>query len=190
MIKKIIGCVVFVVLFVVINMGLDYIFNPFESYAMVKNVTSSNYKTYEKIYSDEYGCNKGECKKKYLIGEEYFYNDYYDHWNVDLIYDYSLLNNKKIAKEYCKVNYPKCKVKFVKMFDKRIDKRKGKKIVYVEKMVSRSKGKYGYTIKGHYYIRYNRKVKKGKKVISYCIWNPYTNYIDDVVAVVDNKQIR
>lgn len=29
MIKKIIGCVVFVVLFVVINMGLDYIFNPF-----------------------------------------------------------------------------------------------------------------------------------------------------------------
>jgi hypothetical protein len=76
------------------------------------------------------------------------------------------------------------------MNDKKIDKRKGKKTVYIEKLISKSKGNYGYTIKGHYYIKYNRKVKKGNKVVSYLLWNPYTNYIDDVVAVADCKMIR
>ena len=160
------------------------------SYAMVKDVYSTNYLTYEKTYADIYGYNKGECNPSYKVGEEYFYNEYYDHWNVDLVYDKNLVTSRKLAKEYCKVNYPNHKIKFVKLCDKRLLKRKGKKVVYIEKIVSKSKGKYGWTTKGHYYIAYNRKVKKGKKVISYCVWNPYTNYCDDVVAVADNKQIR
>lgn len=41
MIKKIIGCVVFVVLFVVINMGLDYIFNPFIQKIYILTMTST-----------------------------------------------------------------------------------------------------------------------------------------------------
>ena len=72
-----------------------------------------------------------------------------------------------------------------------ITHRKGKKIVYIEKIVSISSGKnYGYTKKGHYYIAYNKKVKKGKRVVSYFVWNPNTNYCDDVIASVDNKMIR
>ena len=160
-------------------------------YAMPKNINSFNYYKYEKTYKDSYGYNKGEAKIKYQVGEEFFYNEYYDHWNVDKVYDKSMVTSRKLAKAYAKANYPKCKIVFVKMNDKRIDNRKGKKTVYIEKLVSRSTGKnYGYTIKGHYYIKYNKKVAKGKTVISYCIWNPYTNYIDDVVAVADCKMIR
>ena len=137
--KKVITWTLIAILFVVINLGLDYLFNPFDNCA-------------------------AHAKSK--------------------------ITNRKIAIKYCKKHYPKCKIKFIRFGNKAVLKRKGKKIVYVEKIVSRSKGCYGLTIKGKYYIKYNRKVKKGKKVVSYCIWNPYTNYIDDVVAVVDNKKIR
>ena len=99
--------------------------------------------------------------------------------------------NKQIVKEYRNKHFKGYKIKYFKKWDeKKMTNRKGKKILYVEKMVSYSKGKkYGYTKDGCY-IRYNKKVKKGKKVISYCIYNPKTNYIDDVIAVVDNKKIR
>lgn len=159
-------------------------------YAMPKGITSKNYDNYIKPIADSYGYNKGETNVKYHAGEEYFYNKYYDHWNVEKVYDNSLVTSHKLAKAYANANYPKCKVVFVKMNDKRIDNRKGKKTVYIEKLVSKSRGNYGYTIKGHYYIKYNRKVTKGHKVVSYLLWNPYTNYIDDVVAVVDCKMIR
>ena len=159
-------------------------------YAMPKGITSKNYDSYIKPISDTYGFNKGEANVKYHAGEEYFYNKHYDHWNVEKVYDNSVVTSRKLAKAYAKANYPKCKVVFVKMNDKRIDNRKGKKTVYIEKLVSKSKGNYGYTIKEHYYIKYNRKVKKGNKVVSYLLWNPYTNYIDDVVAVADCKMIR
>lgn len=159
-------------------------------YAMPKGITSKNYDSYVKPIKDSYGYNKGETKVKYYAGEEYFYNKYYDHWNVEKVYDNSFVTSRKLAKAYAKANYPKCKIVFVNMNDKRIDNRKGKKTVYIEKLVSKSKGKYGYTIKGHYYIKYNRKVTKGKKVVSYLLWNPYTNYIDDVAAVVDCKMVR
>ena len=39
-------------------------------------------------------------------------------------------------------------------------------------------------------IKYNKKVKKGKRVISYCIYSPYNNYCDGVDFVVDNKMVR
>lgn len=112
------------------------------------------------------------------------------HWNIKEIHDNPVMTSHKLARAYAKANYPKCKIVFVKMGDKRIDNRKGKKTVYIEKLVSKSRGSYGYTIKGHYYIKYNKKVKKGNKVVSYLLWNPYTNYIDDVVAIVDCKKIR
>ena len=69
----------------------------------------------------------------------------------------------QIVKSYCVKHYKGYKIKyFTKWNEKTMLHRKGKKVVYVEKMVSYSKGNYGYTKEG-YYIRYNKKVKKGKK---------------------------
>ena len=103
--------------------------------------------------------------------------------------------NRDIVKEYCKKHYPNYKIKYYNYDDyneKVILHRKGKKVVYVEKFVSYSSGKKyksGYSEEG-YYICYNKKVPKGKKVVSYLIYNPRTNYCDDIVAVVDNNKIR
>ena len=114
---------------------------------------------------------------------------------ITLIFNISFasakVSNKKIVKKYCREHYRGYKIKyFTKWNEYKMTHRKGKKVVYVEKMISYSQGKqYGYTKEG-YYIAYNKKVKKGKKVVSYCIYNPHTNYYDDVVAVVDCKMIR
>lgn len=99
-------------------------------------------------------------------------------------------SNYELMKSYCRNHYPKHKVVvFTKWNESKMSHRANKKVVYVEKFVSYSKGKYGYSKDG-YYVKYNKKVKKGKKVISYFIYNPYTNYCDDVVAVIDNRRIR
>lgn len=96
----------------------------------------------------------------------------------------------ELMKSYCRTNYPKHKVVvFTKWNEKKMLHRANKKVVYVEKFISYSKGKYGYSKKGEY-VTYNKKVKKGKKVVSYFVYNPYTNYCDDVVAVIDNHKIR
>lgn len=42
----------------------------------------------------------------------------------------------------------------------------------------------------NYYIAYNKRVRKGKHVTSYCVWNPCNSYCDDVEAVADNGKIR
>lgn len=163
-------------------------------HAMVDGIDSYNYDSYTKSNADVYGYNIGECEREYLPGEELFYNEYYDHWNVDTIYDSSMVTSKKLAIAFANANYPNCKVKIITMNKKnwkKILKRKNKNIVYIEKCVTKSSGKnYGYTIKGHYYVTYNCKVKKNTKVTSYFVYNPYTNYSDDIVAVVDNKMIR
>lgn len=163
-------------------------------YGTVKGITSKNYLSYEKKYADTYGYNKGECNREYLPNEEYFYSDYYDHWNVDRVYDPNQITDRNLAIAYAKANYPNCKIKFITLNKKgwkKLEKRKGKRIVYIEKCITISNGKKGgYTKKGHYYVAYNKKVKKGKKVTSYFVYNPYTHYIDDVVAAVDNKIIR
>lgn len=67
--------------------------------AMVKGIDSTNYYTYIKPIADEYGYNIGECEKPYLKGEEQFYNEYYDHWNVDKVYDKSLVKKTKKNKK-------------------------------------------------------------------------------------------
>ena len=96
----------------------------------------------------------------------------------------------KIAKAYCQKYYPTKTIRvFTKYNAKRMEHRKGTKYVYVEKFTSYSKGRYGYSKKGEY-VRYNKYVKKGKKVVSYFVYNPYTNYCDDVVVVIDCGKIR
>lgn len=126
---------------------------------------------------------------KYLEGEEYFYNEYYDHWNVEKVYDRNLIpktTNKGLVKAYCKKHYKTRAIKYTNYKPYR----KSAKYVYVETVKSVSDGgRHGHTSDG-YYIKYNAKVKKGTKVTSYLIYNPKTKYIDDVVAVVDNKKIR
>ena len=104
-----------------------------------------------------------------------------------------------IATTYISRHYPGYKVRFVpegKPNMMKLRTRKGKRIVYVKVLKSNAKGNlqgkrrsWGITTKGSY-ITYNRRVKKGKRVKSYCIWNPNSNYTDDVVAVVDNGSIR
>lgn len=109
-------------------------------------------------------------------------------------------SDKQIVKEYCKHYYKGYKVKyFTKWNDKTMSHRANKKIVYVQIEESVSSGKvdsrngrcWGY-IKGQHYYKtwYNKKVKKGETVKSYYIYNPNTNYEDDIVAVVDNKTLR
>jgi len=86
--------------------------------AMVDGITKDNYMEYEKTYPDEYGYNKGECDRPYLDGEEYFYDEYVDHWNVDRVYDATL-----IPSDWNKADTPK-KVKKQKKSKK--NKRLGK----------------------------------------------------------------
>ena len=103
---------------------------------------------------------------------------------------YASTNDYTLVKSYCKKHYPKHQiVVFTKYNPNVMENRKNKRVIYVEKFVSYSKGKYGYSKKGEY-VKYNKRVKKGKKVISYFVYNPYTNYCDDVVIVVDNGKIR
>ena len=101
------------------------------------------------------------------------------------------LTNKKIAKKYAKTHYTECKVKFFRHYDADvIENRKGKNVVWIWKIYSKSNGNGYGTCEDGSMVAYNRKVKKGKRVVSYLIYNPNTNYCDDVVAVVDNKKVR
>ena len=107
--------------------------------------------------------------------------------------------NKQLVKNYCHKHYPNMKVKFFTEWNEDvITHRKGTNIVYVEKCKSISTGKidkgnnrcYGKLVSNSYYRTwYSKKVKKGKKVTQYFIYNPYSNYDDDVVAVVDNNKV-
>lgn len=101
--------------------------------------------------------------------------------------------NYKLVKKTCVKNYGHNNIRIVKGYSKRttniILHRKNKPYIVVEKIVSWSCGRYGFDKYG-YYIKYNKYVKKGKKVISYCIYNPYTNYCDDVDFVIDNRKVR
>ena len=95
-------------------------------------------------------------------------------------------SNKGLVREYCTKHYATRDIKYTN----NKPYKKSKKYVFVEKVKSISDGgKHGHTKDG-YYITYNKKVKKGKRVTSYLIYNPKTNYTDDIVAVVDNKKIR
>ena len=84
------------------------------------------------------------------------------------------------------------KVKVVKeenLTNKMLRQRKKKHIVYVSIIKSKSHGKYGLTEKGEY-IQYNKKVRKGKTVKSFLIYNPESTSYDNIVAVMDNGKVR
>ena len=68
--------------------------------------------------------------------------------------------------------------------------RVGKNYIPVEKIYSYSAGKkYGYTSEGEY-VAYNKKVKKGRRVTTYIVYNPENNNWDDAIAVIDNGIAR
>lgn len=95
---------------------------------------------------------------------------------------------------YIEKHYKNYTVKFIKEGKQwqniKLKTRKGKHIVYIEVIKSVSHGNWGHTTKYGSYIKYNKPVRKGKKVTSYCIYNPNCNYYDDVTAVIDNGMIR
>lgn len=100
---------------------------------------------------------------------------------------------KAFAKEYAATIYGSAyKVKVVKeenLTNKMLRQRKKKHIVYVSIVKSKSHGKYGLTEKGEY-IQYNKKVRKGKTVKSFLIYNPESTSYDNIVAVMDNGKVR
>lgn len=101
------------------------------------------------------------------------------------------LTNKKIAKRYAKTHYTECKVKFFRHYNpKIIENRKGTHVVWIWKIYSKSNGDGYGTCEDGSMVAYNKKVKKGKRVVSYLVYNPYSNYCDDVVAVIDNRKVR
>lgn len=65
----------------------------------LSEVDSTNYDQYIKPVRDAYGFNIGECNRKYLPHEEYFYGRTYDHWNVDKVYDSELIYDLFISFE-------------------------------------------------------------------------------------------
>jgi len=87
----------------------------------------------------------------------------------------------QLAKNWAKAHYSE-PIKVVNEF-KVPSKRKG--TTYIEKVRTVSDGgKKGHTVKGKYVVKYPKKVKKGKKVTMYFVWNPKNNACDDVVAVI------
>ena len=101
---------------------------------------------------------------------------------------------KAFAKEYAATIYGSAyKVKMVKdenLTNKMLRQRMRKHIVYVSIVKSKSLGgKCGETSEG-YTVRYNKKVKKGKTVKSFLIYNPESTSYDNIVAVIDNGKIR
>ena len=90
-------------------------------------------------------------------------------------------NDLAKAKAWSKVHY-KGKIVKVVDFGKVPKDRAGK--VYIEKLNTISKGGHSGRVKGtKYVVGYPKKVKKGKRVKMYLVYNPNTNYCDDVVAV-------
>ena len=63
--------------------------------------------------------------------------------------------------------------------------------VYIETLKTKSKGgTKGVVIGTNWCVKYPKKVKKGKKVTVYFVYNPYNNACDDVVAMVCLGKIK
>lgn len=103
--------------------------------------------------------------------------------------------NIQLINDYIRRNYDlnAYKVKYIstnKLTDKMIRERAVKHTIYVEIIKSVSAGGKHGTYGKNYYIAYNKRVRKGKHVTSYCVWNPCNSYCDDVEAIADNGKIR
>ena len=103
--------------------------------------------------------------------------------------------NVQLVNDYIRRNYDlnAYKVKYIntnKLTDRMIRERAVKHTIYVEIIKSVSSGGKSGRYGKNYYLVYNKRVRKGKKVTSYCVWNPCNSYCDDVLAVADNGKIR
>ena len=180
-------------LFVICIITLMLISSSVTSYGAVEGITSENYSDYEKPIADEYGYNKGECEKEYIEGEEQFYNEYYDHWNVDKVYFESVVTieentieentieeepptpttttatTPKPQKPKAKSTKATTKAKSNKALAKEWAKAHGGGFK-IKKLVTISKGGKKGKVKGtSYIVKYPKKVKKGKRVTCYMI---------------------
>lgn len=67
--------------------------------------------------------------------------------------------------------------------------RKAKRIVYVERIVGKvvNSNMDGLTTNGHYmsYRSLRGYAKKGDEVVTYCVYNPFSKAIDDVIDRFD-----
>lgn len=99
-------------------------------------------------------------------------------------------SNKALAKRWAQKHYPGYKVVFVKSSSPKILHRAGKKKVYIEVIHTRSAGGYDGWTRDGYYVAYTKRVKRGKRVTSYAVWNPHNNICDDVVAFIDHGKVR
>lgn len=112
----------------------------------------------------------------------------------DAITDIKKNKDLYLTYRYIEKHYKGCSIKFIKEGKQwqniKLKTRKGKNIVYIEVIKSVSRGGWGRTTKYGCYIKYNKPVHKGNKVTSYCIYNPDTNFWDDVTVVIDNGIIR
>jgi len=106
------------------------------------------------------------------------------------IVDARKLSDRQLVKDWCRKHFRNYRIKIVKENDSRIWNRMSKRVVYVEKVKSISRGGRHGTTRGGFCIGYNMNVKRGKRITSYVIWNPRNNVCDDVLAVVDNGRIR
>lgn len=95
--------------------------------------------------------------------------------------------DKGLVKAYCVKCFQKSPI-YVKSGSAAIENHQGKMIVEVVKSKSLG-GKYGKTKDG-YRVKYTKRVKRGKTITSYLIYDPRTNNPDDIAAVVDNKRIK
>ena len=124
--------------FVLVILMFVVLANVMPSYGLVDGITRDNYLEYEKPIKDRYGFNKGECVGPYLEGEEWFYNECYDHYNVDLVYDRDIIPKEylnpgiKVVEDTTKATPKKAKVKTKKVAKK--SKAKKSKLVYKNKL--------------------------------------------------------
>ena len=102
--------------------------------------------------------------------------------------------NLTLAKEYCQKYFSNYNIKVVTHVP---TNRNDGEHIYIEKIKTTSKGGYWGKTKDGYSIKYNKKVKKGKKITVYLVYNPSNNYCDDVICKVcshivkgDNKYIK
>lgn len=88
-----------------------------------------------------------------------------------------------LAKEYCAKYCNGYKIKVVAHVPK---KRNDNKHVYIEKVSTVSTGGFWGKTKEGYLIKYNKKVKKGKRIIVCLVYNPSNNIVDDVICKACN----
>lgn len=99
-------------------------------------------------------------------------------------------NNLPKAKAYCHKYYKDYKIKVVKM-NKIPKNRKSKKVIYIEKVCTKSLGgKKGVVVGTKYKVKYTKKVKKGIKQYCYFVYNPSNNSCDDIIAYTNCNTIK